>query len=255
MSLDDDLTRSGRAIAAVTAGGSTSPRRLRARRRRARVLAATAVVLVGLAGGAGLVAARDEDRATVVDIVDEPQGVGIEAGRGETRVTAADGESLGTLPAAAPAGAGDPVLDRVAGELLDDPEVVDRLASLGVGGDRGARAAVLADAGLVIETAIRPDALAAARRSGDEAPVADAAVVSVDPSTGEVVALAGPVATVRDQSGGLYLPFVMAAALAGGVGPDERIPAPAEVTATVAGGPWTVSNFDGTELGTVTLAE
>jgi len=255
MSLDDDLARSGRAIASAAAAASGPPGagRLRARRRRARLLAGTALVLVACAGAAAVVQARDQGR-TVIEPSDQTPSTRIEAGHGASRLITAEGSSLGSLPAVAPDGTGDPVVGQVAGELLDDPVVADRLADLGVTGDRGARAALLADAGLVVETTIRPDALDAARASVG----AGGALASIDPSTGEIVALAGPVGTAEGEAGTLYLPFDMAAALAAGVGPGEQIPAPGEFTtdrSTIAGRPWHVSNIDRQDLGTVTVAE
>ncbi|HEY7068888.1 MAG TPA: hypothetical protein VH479_02190 [Acidimicrobiales bacterium] len=254
MSLDDDLARSGRAIASTAAAsGPPGARRLRARRRRARLLAGTALVLVACAGTAAVLQARDQGR-TVIEPSDQTPSTRIEAGHGASRLITAEGSSLGSLPAVAPDGTGDPVVGQVAGELLDDPAVADRLAAAGVTGDREARAALLADAGLVIETTIRPQALDAARASVG----AGTALVSIDPSTGEIVALAGPVGTAESEAGTLYLPFDMAAALAAGVGPAEQIPAPGRFTSSATsadGRPWVVSNIDQRDMGTVTLAE
>jgi membrane peptidoglycan carboxypeptidase len=203
-----------------------------------------------------------EQDARVTDRVDDVPLPDIVPGGGPTTVTGDDGQVLGVLAATTPPGpASDPVNDRVVVELLDDQVIADRLSERGVTGGRDARAALLADAGLVVETAIRPGAVDAARASvGASEPGATTVVVSLEPSTGEIVALSGPVGTVEAQAGSAYLPIVMAGAIESGVGVDEQIPAPAryvvESIETVAPEqPWTVGNFGDVDLETVTLGE
>ena len=256
MSLDDDLARSGRAIAAATTGGSVTARALRSRRRRARAIGGAGLAAVVLLGGAGLALTNADDDPAITDRVDDLPLPEIVPGSGPTTVTGEDGQVLDVLATTPPGPTSDPVNDLVLTELLDDSVVVNRLEPLGVAGVRDARADLLADAGLVVETAIRPAAVDAA-----EAAVAGSgagsvtAVVSLDPSTGEIIAVAGPVGTVEAAVGSAYLPIVMAGALESGVGVEEQLPAPSEYT--VGGGEpaWVVGNYGGVELGSVTMGE
>lgn len=254
MTLDEELRRSGRALAEAVGPGGTTAAGLQRRRRRGRVIGGAAllsiITVVGIA-----IAAPSGDDAVRVDIVDEPDLPRIQGGSGRTVLKSAEGESIGSL-AAAPPDPNDPVASRVRDELLDDQVVAARLADLGVIGSRDARAAMLADAGLIVETTIRAKALAAAADATEGLPSDHAAsvLVAVDPATGEIVALSGPATIVRRSAGSAYTPIVMAAALAAGVSSDEKIPAPEQFT---SGGPqpWTVVNFGSEDLGTLTLAE
>lgn len=255
MTLEDELARSGRAIAAATGkvAGPTAAD-LRRRRRRGRVVGSAALLAFAAISGVGLMR-FGEDHPAPVDTVDEAPPSSIEAGAGPTSLHSADGESLGVL-SATPTGGRDPVSDQVLDELLDDGPVASRLAQLGVIGSREARAALLSDAGLVIETTIRSEALDAAREATGELPSdgSSAALVSVDPGTGEIVALAGPTSVLERQPGHAYLPIVMAAALGAGVRGDEEIAAPAQLTSD-GPTPWMVNNLGGESLGTLTLGE
>lgn len=255
MTLDDDLVRSGRAIATATRGDVIAVGALRARRRRGRVIGALLAV-VALAGGIGVVASPGDGDGRVVDTVDDGSLRVLEAGVGPSSMVAAGGEQLGSLTGTAPTASSDPVVDRVLDELLDDRFITDQLAALGVTGDRDARASFLADAGLVIETSIRADALDVARQSAVETTTngTASALVSVDPATGEIVALAGPTSLLQRQPGQAIMPIVMAAALIGGVGPDEEIPAPAQFS-TGGPAPWQVADLRGEDHGTLTLGE
>jgi membrane peptidoglycan carboxypeptidase len=253
MTLDAELRRSGRAVA-ETVGGGTTIAGLRRRRRRGRVIGAAAALSIATVAGVAITA-PGADEGVRVDIVDKPELPRIGSGHGPTILTTAEGEPIGSLRGAPDPS--DPVGARVLDELLDDEVVAARLADLGVVGSREARAAVLTDAGLVVETTVRADALStAADATAAELPSdrAVSALVAVDPASGEIVALTGPMTLVRRQPGSAYLPVVMAAALTAGVGIGEEIPAPAQF---VSGGPqpWTVANPGGEDLGTVTLAE
>lgn len=254
MVLEDDLARSGRAIAAA-AKKATGPAAvdLRRRRRRGR-LAGSAAVLVTIAlSGIGL-RTVGEDRPSKVDIADETPSPRIEIGAGPTNLRSADGQPLGALSPTS-TGRGDPVADQVLEELLDGP-VASRLAEHGLTGSPDARAEILSDAGLVIETTIRSQALTTAQEATDALPAdgSSAALVSVDPTTGEIVALAGPTSVLERQPGHAYLPIVMAAALEAGVPADEEIPAPSQVVSDGTA-PWTVTNFGNQDLGSLTLGE
>lgn len=149
------------------------------------------------------------------------------AGRGPTTVQVDDGTTLGRLPRPGAASSGDPAIERVLAELLDDPPVSGRLAELGVQGDRVGRARLLGSARLVVHTSIDRNAQAAAT-SAAAAVVAPgrvgAAIVAMEQTTGRIVALHGPVDVAR-QAGGAFLPFTMAAALEAGVSATEPLAA------------------------------
>jgi membrane peptidoglycan carboxypeptidase len=255
MTIDGELDRSGRAIrASIGIVGGPTAIDLRRRRRRGRAVGGVALLAIAVLGGAGLTTFRQGDPVPV-DTIDESPAQTIPAGAGQTRVQTADGESLGVL-AAGPSNDSDSVSDQVLHELLDYGPLASQLARQGVIGSRQARAALLSDAGLVIETTIRSGAMDAAREATRELPAdgSAAALVSLDPRTGEIVALAGPASLLERQPHDAYLPIAMAAALVAGVGGDEEIAAPAQLT---GGGPtpWTVRNLGGEDFGTLTLGE
>lgn len=102
MSLDDDLARSGRAIAASTAGGSVTTARLRARRRRARAIGGVALAVAVLLGGAGLAHTDTDHDGTVTDRVDDLPHPDIVPSGGATTVTGDDGQILGILATTPP---------------------------------------------------------------------------------------------------------------------------------------------------------
>lgn len=142
-----------------------------------------------------------------------------------TRSRSTTGPPLAGSPARGGASSGDPAIERVLAELLDDPAVSGRLAELVVRGDRVGRARLLDAAGLVVHTSIDRNAQAAAT-SAAAAVVAPgrvgAAIVAMEQTTGRIVALHGPVDVAR-QAGGAFLPFTMAAALEAGVSATEPL--------------------------------
>lgn len=144
------------------------------------------------------------------------------------------------------------------------------LAEPALGPDEETRERLLFTGGLVIETTLDP-----ARQAEAELAVAQvlvepdndpaAALVSIDPTNGHVVAYVGgrdywgnhpsakvDLADYRDgrQSGSAFKPFVLAAALDADIPLDRRYPAPSEITIPMSGQePWTVENYDGTDSG------
>jgi penicillin-binding protein 1A len=259
MTVDDDLTRSGAALVRARLGSDVAVTALHRRRARGRWAGAAAASLL-LVGGVAAVQ-RDGDEPPVVETVDEGDPLRIDPGGGPSVVLDDEGHALGALYGDEPAPADrDPIVDRVLEELLDDPAAAGPLAGLGVNGPRDLRAGLLADAGLTIETSARSEALDAAddvlAGAAGADPDVDAVVVAIDPTTGEIAALAGPASTLVRQPGSAFMPLVMAAALERGVPADEVLAAPASVEVGVEDGTsWSVQN--GIDLGAedVTMAE
>ena len=153
--------------------------------------------------------------------------------------------------------------DEVRRRLLDDPRL---------GASREDRAALLFGGGLTIHTTLLPDhqraaeAAVAAVMSG-RAP--DAALVALDPATGDVVALVGG----RDwhsgapgsqfnlatrgmrQPGSTMKPFVLAAALERGWALDDTVTGAARTTVLTEDGPWVVANYEDVSFPDLTLAD
>ncbi|HVL91469.1 MAG TPA: transglycosylase domain-containing protein [Actinomycetota bacterium] len=97
----------------------------------------------------------------------------------------------------------------------------------------------------------------------DRATDPEAALVSVDPATGEIRAYVGgrdyakqqfDLAAAKRQPGSSFKPLVLAAALENGSSLSSAYPAPATITLQTGGKPWTVSNYDKKSYGTLNLA-
>jgi penicillin-binding protein 1A len=161
-------------------------------------------------------------------------------------------------------------VDHVLDALQHDPA----FAALGL--DPAARGSQLFGGGLRVETTLDPGWQAAAERAvADTLTAADdprAALVAIDPATGGIRALVGgrdyydatdPSARFnlatdgRRQPGSAFKPLILAAALAQGRSLDEVFPGGAEVTIGVPGAqePWHVTNYEGRDLGELTLRD
>lgn len=153
--------------------------------------------------------------------------------------------------------------DEVRRRLLDDPRL---------GATPEERSALLFGGGLTIRTTLAPDhqdaALAAAANvMTGRAP--EAAVVAIEPATGDVLALVGGrdffsgspgsqfnLATQgRRQPGSTMKPFVLAAALERGWAVDDTITGVARTTIQTPTGPWEVANYENTAFPDMTLAD
>ncbi len=126
--------------------------------------------------------------------------------------------------------------------------------------------------GLTIETTIDPERQAeaeravAARLENTEYPV-EMALVSLEPGTGHVVAMVGGrdyafsqvnLATGGStgfQPGSSFKPFVLATAFTKGIGPTTVYPAPGQWRVPGCNGDCTISNYDSTGHGRITLRE
>lgn len=149
-------------------------------------------------------------------------------------------------------------VDYVVRTLLDDPSF---------GATEAERAARLYGGGLRIHTTLRPDLQAAARAAitghlpGAEDP--DAAVVTVEPSTGHVLAAASDLpygelqfdlsTQGRRQPGSIFKTFVLTSAVATGWRPGDLVNGSA-VRLDTPSGPWSVRNYGGASYGLLTLA-
>ena len=130
--------------------------------------------------------------------------------------------------------------------------------------------------GLRITTTLDPTLQAVAERAVDatlpgDGPHPDGALVTIEPSTGNVKAMVGgrdyfgpsPYAKVNlamgdgRQAGSTFKPFVLAAALADGVPLTRSYGAPAELEIPLGEGaaPWKVQNYGGARAGNVSLTE
>ncbi|HEY3721916.1 MAG TPA: transglycosylase domain-containing protein [Acidimicrobiia bacterium] len=151
------------------------------------------------------------------------------------------------------------------------------------GATRDQRRRLLLEGGLRIHTTLDPRLQALAEQSAARvlsAPATDpdAALVSLDPSTGQVKAYVGgadfwgpqPWAKIDladidcytpgtgcRQAGSTFKPFVLGAALEAGVPLSRTYQAPASLTIPLPGGqpPWLVNNYDGTGSGRMDLTE
>jgi len=127
--------------------------------------------------------------------------------------------------------------------------------------------------GLQIQTTIDPalqrsgELAVAARLENTEYPV-EMSLVSIDPATGHVVTMVGgrdyensqvnlaTGGTTGFQPGSSFKPIVLAEAFSQGIGPDTIYPAPAQWTVPgCTGSQCTLSNYDFTDRGDITLRE
>ncbi len=129
---------------------------------------------------------------------------------------------------------------------------------------------LLYQGGLTIETTIHPQLQAAAeaavqaRLRNTDYPV-EMSLVSLDPGTGHVVAMVGGrdyaasqvnLATGGStgfQPGSSFKPIVLAAAFNMGIGPETTYPAPGHWVIPNCSGRCTISNYDGSNRGSITL--
>jgi penicillin-binding protein 1A len=123
--------------------------------------------------------------------------------------------------------------------------------------------------GLVVKTTLdlrlQRYAEAAVRTVLDRKSDPEAALVSVDTNTGEVLAMVGGrsyserqfnLATQgARQPGSAFKPFVLAAAIEDGISIKSRFDAPASITLKTGFEPWKVSNYDRRDYGTLDLVE
>ena len=123
--------------------------------------------------------------------------------------------------------------------------------------------------GLVVKTTLdlrlQKYAESAVRKVLDRPSDPQAALVSLDANTGEVLAMVGGrsyserqfnLATQgRRQPGSAFKPFVLAAALEDGISIKSRFDAPASITLQTGFKPWKVSNYDRRDYGTLDLIE
>jgi penicillin-binding protein 1A len=141
------------------------------------------------------------------------------------------------------------------------------------GATRAERSRALYTGGLVIETTLdltrQAQAVEAVGRVLPAPTDPEAAVVVVEPATGEVQALVGgppldsgspsawfDLATQGHRpAGSAFKPFVLASALEQGVPLATAYDAPAHLELAVPGGTWTVDNYDGVEGGRVDLVD
>ena len=152
-----------------------------------------------------------------------------------------------------------PFLDEVVRSLLDDPRL---------GAQPSARYAALFGGGLRIETTLDPrlqQAGQAAVAAGVPPSPFTAALVAVDPSSGEVRALVSPGEGVQQgfnlatqgarQAGSAFKVVTLAAALEQGHSPQQPIDGSAPCVIPLPGGlpPWQVDNYEGSSGGVVTL--
>ncbi len=135
-----------------------------------------------------------------------------------------------------------------------------------LGGERGAYS------GLRVHTTLDVRAQEIAQRAltdGLGGAATSGAVVTIDPATGAIVALVGgpdfaaqqvntairTTNTPGRQPGSSFKPFTLTALVAGGVSPESRFEAPAELQVESAGGPTTVGNYGGHDHGVQTVRE
>jgi penicillin-binding protein 1A len=123
--------------------------------------------------------------------------------------------------------------------------------------------------GLVVKTTLdlrlQKYAEAAVRNVLDRPSDPQAALVSLDTNTGDVLAMVGGrsyserqfnLATQgKRQPGSAFKPFVLAAAIEDGISIKSRFDAPASITLETGFEPWKVSNYDRQDYGTLDLVE
>ena len=159
-------------------------------------------------------------------------------------------------------------VEQVKAKILDDPAF---------GADRAARERLLFTGGLIIETTLDPARQAAAELAVaqvlvDPANDPEAALVSIDPANGHVVAYVGGRDFWSDQpaaqfdladngegrsSGSAFKPFVLAAAIDAGIPLDRRYAAPAKITIPIDGeeDDWEPFNYTRKGYGRIDLVE
>ena len=142
------------------------------------------------------------------------------------------------------------------------------------GATREERINLLFSGGLIIETTLDPDLQRQAEHAvglvlSDPEADPDAAVVTIDPTTGHVLALVGGrgffdggaqskfnLATQgKRPSASAFKPLVLAAALEEGFTLNERYSAPPSLEIPITNGVWEVSNYGETDGGTVDLVD
>ncbi len=191
-------------------------------------------------------------------VIDRMDGLGrIEA----AAAAAAKASPLGVGPE--PAAARSPAAHFV--EQVKKQIVRDGPIGSSIGPDAASRDRRLFTGGLRIETTLDPKLQGLAEQAvaqvlPDPATDPEAAVVSIDPTNGHVVAYVsgrdyyGPAASAQfdlaenatgRSSGSAFKPFVLAAALDQGIPLSRTYKAPGQLTIETDQGPWDVSNYEG----------